>query len=158
MGCSTPSSSVPHCLPEFLRFTSSESIMLSDRFILCCLLLLPSTLQSIRVFSTESALCIKWPNYCSFCCSIRPSNEYSGLMDWFNLLAVQGTLQSLLQHNLKRSVLWRSAFFIVQLTSVHDYWKTKAVSSWTFVGKVMSLLFTMLSRLVRAFLPRSNIF
>ena len=109
---------------------------------------------SIRVFSDESALRIRWPNYWSFSFNINPSNEYSGLisfrMDWLDLLAVQGTLKSLLQHNSsKASILWHSAFFIVQLS--HPYMttgKTIALTRWTFVGKVISLLFNMLSRLV----------
>ena len=117
------------------------------------LLLLPSMFPSIRVFSKESVLCIRWPKYRSFSFSISPSNEYSGLiffrMDWLDLLAVQGTLKSLLQHrSSKASVLRHSAFFIVQLTSIHDYWKTIALTRRTFVVKVMSLLFNMASRLV----------
>ena len=126
------------------------------------LLLLPSTFPSIRVFSTESALHIRWPKYWSFSFSIRPSSEYSGLisfrMDLFDLLAVQGTLKSLLQHpSPKASILQHSAFFIVQLS--HPYMttgKTIALTRWTFVGKVMSLLFNVLSKLVITFLPRSK--
>ena len=126
------------------------------------LLLLPSMFPSIRLFSSESVLCIKWPKYCSFNFNISPSNEYSGLisfrMDWLDRLAVQGTLKSLLQHHSsKASILWRSAFFIVQLS--HPYMttgKTIALTKWTFVGKVMSLLFNMLSRLVITFFPRSK--
>ena len=126
------------------------------------LLLLPSIFPSIRVFSNESALPIKWPKYWSFNFSISPSNEHLGLisfrMDWFDLLAAQGTLKSLLQdYSSKASILWCSAFFIVQLS--HPYMttgKTTALTRWTFVGKVMSLLFNMLSRLVIAFLPRSK--
>ena len=138
-----------------------ESVMLSNHLILCCpLLLLPSIPPSIRVFSNESVLHIRWPKYWSF--SISPSNEYSGLislrMDWLDLLAVQGTLKSLLQHHSsKASILWHSVFFIVQLS--HPYMitgKTIALTRWTFVGKVMSLLFNMLSRLVITFLPRSK--
>ena len=137
--------------------------MPSNHLILCCsLLLLPSIFPSIRVFSNESALRIRWPKYWSFSFSINPSNEYSGLisfrMDWLDLLAVQGTLKSLLQHHSsKASLLWHSAFFIVQL--LHPYMttgKTIALTRWTFVGKVMSLLFNMLSRFVLAFLPRSK--
>ena len=117
---------------------------------------------SIRVFSNESALRIRWPNYCSFSFNINLSNEHPGLisfrMDWLDLLAVQGTLKSFLQHhNSKASILRCSAFFIVQLS--HPYMiteKTKALTRWTFVGKVMSQLFNMLSRLVIAFLPRSK--
>ena len=140
---------------------SIESVMLSIHLILCHpLLLLPSVFPSIRIFSNELALCIRWPKYLSF--SISPSNEYSGLIslriDWFDLLAVQGTLKSLLQlHSSKASILWCSAFFIVQLA--HPYMtagKTIALTRWTFIGKVMSLLFNMLSRLVITFLPRST--
>ena len=136
--------------------------MPSNHLILCCpLLLLPSRFPSIRVFSNELVLCIKWPQYWSFSFSISPSNEYSGLisfrMDWLELLAVQGTLKSLLQHHSsKASILRCSVFFIVQLS--HSYMttgKTIALIRWTFVGKVMSLLFNMLSRLVITFLPRS---
>ena len=137
--------------------------MPSNHLILCHpLLLLPSIFPSIRVFSNESALPIRWPKYWSFSFSISPSNEYSGLisfrMDWFDFLAVQGTLKSLLQHHSsKASILQCSAFFIVQLS--HPYMttgKTIALTRLTFVGKVMSLLFNMLSRLVIAFLPGSK--
>ena len=135
----------------------------SNHFILCCpLLLLPSVFPSIRVFSNESVLHIRWPKYWSFSFSISPSNEYSGLssftIDWWDLLAVQGTLKSLLQHhNSKASVLWCSAFFMVQLSHLYmTTGKTIALTKWTFVGKVISLLFNMLSRLVIAFLPRSK--
>ena len=136
--------------------------MPSNHLILCRpLLLLPSIFPSIRVFSNESALCIRWPKYWSFSFNISPSNEHPGLisfqMDWLDLLAVQGTLKSLLQHHSSKvPILWRSAFFIVQLS--HPYvttGKTRALTRWTFVGKVMSLLFNMLSRLVITFLPRS---
>ena len=127
------------------------------------LLLLPSIFPRIRVFSNESVLYIRWPKNWSFSLSISPSNEYSGLisfrMDWLDLLAVQGTFKSLLQHHSsKASILWPSAFLIVQLTSIHDYWKktTIVLTRRTFVGKVMSLLFNMLSRLVIIFLPRSK--
>ena len=132
--------------------------MPSNHLILChSLLLLPSTFPSIRVFSSESALCIRWPKYWSF--SISPSNEYSGLislrMDWFHLLAVQGTLKSFPQHHSsKSSVLWCSTFFIVQLS--HPYMttgKTIALTRQSFVGKVVSLLFNMLARLIITFLP-----
>ena len=135
--------------------------MSSNHLILCCpLLLLPSIFPSIRVFSNESALCIRWPKYWSFSFSISPSNEYSGQiffrMDWLDLLAVQGTLKSLLQHHSSTaSILQCSAFFIVQLS--HPYMttgKTITLTRWTFVEKVMSLLFNMLSRLVIAFLLR----
>src|SRR5574341_1519744 len=137
--------------------------MPSNHLILCCpLLLLPSIFLSIRVFSNESVLYIKWPKYWSFSFGISPSNDYSGLislrMDWLDLLAVQGPLKSLLQHHSsKASILQCSVFFIVQLS--HPYMttgKTIALTRWTFVGKVMSLLLNMLSRLVIAFLPRSN--
>ena len=128
------------------------------------LLLLHSIFPSIRVFSNESALHIRWPKYWSFSFSIHPSKEYSGLiffrMDWLDLLAIQGTLKGLLQHHSsKASILWHSAFFIVQLS--HPYMttgKTIALTSRTFVGKVISLLFNMLSRFVIAFLPRSKHF
>ena len=140
-----------------------RSVMPSNHLILCHHLLLPSTIfPSIRVLSNELVLCIRWPKYWSFSYRISPSNEYSGLisfrMDWLDLLAVQGTLKSLLQHHSsKASFLWCSAFFIVQLS--HPYvtnGKTIVLTRWTFVGKVMSLLFNMLSRLVIVFLPRSK--
>ena len=136
-------------------------MMPSNHLILCRpLLLLPSIFLSSRVFSNESALCIKWPKYWSF--SISPSNDYSGLISFrihgIDLLAVQGTLQSLLQHHSsKASVLWCSVFFMVQLS--HPYMttgKTTAFTIWNFVDKVMSLLFNMLSRFVIAFLPRNK--
>ena len=122
------------------------------------LLLLPSILPSIRVFSKESVLRIRWPKYCSFSCSINPSKDYSGLIsfriDWLDLFAVQGTLKSLLQHHSsKASILWCSAFFIVKLSHPMATGKTTALTRQTFVGKVISLLFNMLSRLVIAFLP-----
>ena len=141
---------------------SIESVMLSNCLILCHpLLLLPSMFPSIRVFSNEPVLRIRWPKYWSFI-SISPSNEYSGLisfrMDWLDLLAVQGTLKSLLQHHSsKATILQCSAFFIVQLS--HQYMttgKTIALTRQTFVDKVMSLLFNMLSRLAITFLPRSK--
>ena len=142
---------------------SLKLVMQSNHLALCRpLFLLPSIFPSIRVFSNESALCIRWPKYWSFSFNISPSNEYSRLIsfriDWFDLLAVQGTLKSFFQHySSKASVLWCSAFFIVQLS--HPYMttgKTIALTRWTFVSKVMSLLFNMLSRLVIAFLPRSK--
>ena len=138
-----------------------ESVMPSNHLVLyCLLLLLPSIFKSIRIFSNESVLCIKWPKYWSY--NLSSSNEYSGLIsfriDWLDLLAVQGTLKSLLQHHSsKASILQHSPFFIVQLS--HPYMttgKTIALTRWTFVGKVMSLLLNMLSRLVIAFLPRSR--
>ena len=137
--------------------------MLSNHLILCHpLLLLPSIFPSIRVFSKESALRIRWPKYWSFGFNISPSNEHSGLisfrMDWLDLLVVQGTLESLLQNrSSKTSILWHSVFFILQLS--HPYMttgKTIALTRWTFVGKVMSLLFNMLSRFVITFLPKSK--
>ena len=135
--------------------------MPSNHLILCLpLLLLPSILPSIRVFSNESTLHIRWPKYCSF--SISHSHEHPGLisfrMDWLDLLAVQGTLKSLLQHHSsKASILQHSVFFIVQLSHPHMATrKTMALTRWNFVGKVMSLFFNMLSRLIIAFLPRSK--
>ena len=148
---------------SLLKLVSIESVMPSNHLILCHPLLLPpSIFPSIRVFSNEPALHIRWPKYWSFSFSISPSNERPGLvsfwMDWLDLLAVQGTLQSLLQHHSsKASILWCSAFFTVQLS--HPYMttgKTTALTRRTFVGKVMSLLFNMLSRWVIAFLPRSK--
>ena len=145
------------------KLMSIESVMPSNHPILCHPLLLPpSIFHSIRVFSNGSVLCIKWPKYWSFSFSISPSNEQSGLisfrMDWLDLLAVQGTRKSLLQHHSsKASFLQCSACFIVQFS--HPYLttgKTIALTRWTFVGKVMSLLFNMLSRLVKTFLPRSK--
>src|SRR5574339_520629 len=142
---------------------SIESVMPSSHLILCRpLLLLPSIFPSSRVFSNESALRIRWPKYWSFSFNISPSNEHPGLisfrMDWLDLLAVQGTLKSLLQQNSsKASILRHSAFFIVQLS--HPYMttgKTIALTRWTFVGKVMFLLFNMLSTWVLTFLPRSK--
>ena len=140
-----------------------ESVMPSNHFILCRpLLLLPSIFPSIRVFSKESVLCTRWPKYCSFSFNISPSSEHPGLSSlgwtgWISFLPVQGTLKNLLQHHSsKASILRRSAFFIVQLS--HPYMttgKTIALTRWTFVGKVMSLLFNMLSRLFITFLPRS---
>ena len=137
--------------------------MLSNHLILCHpLLLLPAIFPSIRVFSSESALCIRWPKYWSFSFNISPSNEHPGLIsfriDWLDLLALQGTLKSLLQqHSSKPSILRHSAFFIVQLSHPSmNTGKTIALTRWTFVGKVMSLIFNMLSRLVITFLPRSK--
>ena len=137
--------------------------MPSSHLILCCpLLLLPSVFRGIRVFSNESVLHIRWPKYWSFSFSICPSNEYSGLisfrMDWLDLLAVQGTLKSFLQHHSSKApILQCSAFVIVQIS--HPYMttgKTIALTRWTFVGKVISLLFNMLSRLVIVFIPRNK--
>ena len=148
---------------SLLKLMSIELMMPSNHLILCCpFLLLPSIFPSIRVFSNESVLRIRWPKYWTFTVSISPSNEYSGLIsfsiDWSDLLAVQGTLKCLLQqHNYKASVLWRSAFFMVQLSHLYmTTGKTIALTIWTFVSKVMSLLFNILSRFVTAFLPRSK--
>ena len=148
---------------SLLKLISIESVMPSNHLILCRpLLLLPSIFPSVRVFSKDSVLCIRWPKYWIFSFSISPSNEYSGLisfrMDWLDLLAVQGTLKSLLQHHSsKASIIRRSAFFMVQLSHPHmNTGKTITLTRQTFVGKVMSLLFNMLSRLVLAFLPRSK--
>ena len=147
---------------SLLKLMSIESMMPFSHIILCRPLFLPpSIFPSIRVFSNQSVLRNMWPKYWSFSFNINPSNEYSGLisfrMDWLDLLAVQGTLKSLLQHHSsKATILWHSAFFIVQLS--HPYMtsgKTIALSRWTFVGKVF-LLFNMLSRLVITFLPRSK--
>ena len=148
---------------SLLILMSTESVMPSNHLILCCpLLFFPSIFPKIRVFSDESVLHIRWPKYWSFSSSISPANEYSGLisfrMDWLDLLAVQGTLKTLLQHHSsKASILQCSAFFTVQLS--HPYMatgKTIALTRQTFVGKVMSLLFNVLSRLVITFLPRSK--
>ena len=157
MNCSTPGLPVHHQLPEF-KLTSIESKMASSHLILCRPLLhLPPILPSIRVFSKESSLCMRWPKYRSFSFSISPSNEHPGL-DWLDLLAVQGTLKRLLQHHSwKASILQHSAFFTVQIS--HPYMttgKTITLTRWTFVGRVMSLLFNLLSSLVIAFLPRSK--
>ena len=163
MNCSTPGLHVHHQLPEFTQTHVHYSMMPSNHLILCCplLLLLPIP-PSIRVFSNESTLRMRWPKYWSFSFSIIPSKEHPGLisfrMDWLDLFAVQGTLKCLLQHHSsKSSILWCSAFFTVQLS--HPYMttgKTIALTRWTFVDKVMSLLLNMLSRLVITFLPRSK--
>ena len=148
---------------SLLKLMSIDSVMPSNRLILCHpLLLLPSIFPSIRVFSNKPVLCIWWPKDWSFSFNISPSNEYSGLisfrMDWFDLLAVQGTLKSLLEHHSsKASILQRSPFLMVQLS--HPYMttgKTIALTRWTLVSKVMSLLFNTLCRLVTAFLPKSK--
>ena len=152
-----------HQLPELAQAHVIKSVMPSNHLILCRpLLLLPSILPRLGVFSNETVLCIRWPNYWSFTFNIIPSNEYSGLisfgMDWLDLLAVQGALKSLLQHHSsKASILQHSVFFIAQLS--HPYMttgKTTALTRQTFVGKAMSLLFNMLSRLVIAFLPKNK--
>ena len=159
---SQASLSISNPLSSF-KLPSIESVMPSSHLILCCpLLLLPPIQPSIRVFSNESALCMRWAKYWSFSFSIILSKEHPGLisfrMDWLDLLAVQGTLKSLLQyHHSKASILQRSAFFTVQLS--HPYMttgKTIALTSRTFVSKVMSLLLNMLSRLVITFLPRNK--
>ena len=161
MNCSRPGLPVRHQLPEFTQ--THESVIPSNHLILCCpLLFLPSIFPSIRVFSNESALHIRWPKYWSFSFNISPSNEHPGLssfrMDWLDLLAVQGTLKSLLQHHSsKASILRRSVFFIVQLS--HPYMttgKTIALTRRTFVGKVMPLLFNMLSRFIITSLLKSK--
>ena len=144
-----------------LTLISIELVMSSNHLIPCRPLLLLSIFVSIRIFSDESVLCIRWPKNWSF--SISPSNVYSGIisfrMDWLGLLAVQGTLKSLLQHHSsKASILWHSAFFLVQLSHLYLITgKTTALTRWTFVSKVMSLLFNMQSRFVILFLPRSKI-
>ena len=163
-GTAAPQASLSFTISRsLLKFMSIELVMSSNHLILCHpLLLLPPIPQGIRVFSNESTLRMRWPKYWSFSLSTSPSNEHPGLvsfrMDWLDLLAVQGTLKSLLQHHSsKASILQRSAFFTVQLS--HPYMttgKTIAMTRRTFVGKVMSLLFNMLSRLVITFLPRSK--
>ena len=160
MDCSKPGLPVHHQLPELLKLMSIELVMPSNHLILCHpLLLMPSIFTSIRIFPNESVLHIRWPKYWSFSFNISPSNEHSKLISFrMNLPAIQGTLKSLLQHHSsKASVLQCSSFFIVQLS--HPYMttgKTIALTRQTFVGKVMSLLFNMLSRLVITFLPRSK--
>ena len=148
---------ITQTLPKFM---STESVMLSNHLILCHSLLLPSVFLSIKVFSSELALCIMWPKYWSF--SISPFNEYSGLIffriEWFALLNFQGTLKSLLQHySLKASILWCSAFFMVQLSYLYmTTEKTIAFTMQTSVRKAISLLFNKLSRCITPFLPRSS--
>ena len=147
---------------SLLKLMSIELVMPSNHLIFCCPLLLPSIFPSIRVFSNQSVLCIRWPKYWSFSFSISPSNDYSGLISfsigWLDLLEVQGTLKSLLKHHSsKASILWHSAFSIVQLSHLYmTTGKTIALTRWTFVDKVMSLLFNIISRLVISFLPRSK--
>ena len=150
-------------VPELAQTTSIKLVMPSKHLVLCHpLLLWPSIFSRIRVFSNESVLCIRWPKWWGFSFSISPSSDYSGLIsfriEWFDLLAVQGTPKSLFQyHSSKASILWHSTFFMVQLS--HPYMttgKTIALTRQTFVGKVMSLLFNMLSRFVITFLPRSK--
>ena len=166
MDCGTPGFPVRHQLPELgheLKLTSTESVMPSNHLILCRpLLLLPSIFPSIKVFSNESALHIRWAKYWSFSFNISPSKEHPGLisfrMDWLDLLIVQGTLKSLLQHHSsKASILQCSAFFTVQLSYPYmTTGKTIALTRWTFVGKVISLLLNILSMLVITFLSRSK--
>ena len=160
---SMPGSSVLHCLPDLLKLMSIESVMPSNHLILYHpLLFLPSVFPSIRVFSSESALCIRWPKDWIFGFNISPYKKYLELIsfgiDWFDLLAVQGTLKSLIQHHSSKAlILQHSAFFMVQLW--HSYMtngKMTVLTIWTFVSKVMSLLLTILSRFVIAFLPRSK--
>ena len=163
MNCSMPDFPTITNSRSLLKLLSIESVMPSSHLILCCpLLLLPLIPPSIRVFSNKSTLHMRWPNYWSFSFSIIPSKEHPGLisfrMDWLDLLGVQGTLKSLLQHHSsKASILQCLAFFTVQLS--HPYMTTGkiiALTRWTFVGKVMSLLLSMLSQLVVTFLPRSK--
>ena len=163
MNYSTPGLPVHHQHRSSLKLMSIESVMPSSHLILCLpLFLLPPNPPSIRVFSNESTLHMRWPKYWSFSFSISPSNEHPGLisfrMDWLDFLAVQGTLKSLLQHHSSKALtLWCLAFFTVQLS--HPYMttgKTIALTRWTFVGKVISLLFNILSMLVITFLPRSK--
>ena len=164
MNLSTPGLPVHHQIPEFTQTHVIESVMPSNHLILCHpLLLLPSIFSNISVFSNELALRIRGPKYWSFSFNVSPSNEHPGLislrMDWLDLLAVQGTLKSLPQHHSSKASILRhsEAFFIVQLS--HPYMttgKTIILTRWTFVGKVMSLLFNMLSRLVITFLSRSK--
>ena len=163
MDCNTPGFPVLHLLLEVAKFVYIGLVMPSNYLILCCpLLLLPSIFPSIRVFYNKLVLCIRWPKYCSFSSSISPPSEYSGLIsfriDWFDFLAVQGTLKSLLwHHRSKASILRHSAFFMIQ--PLHPYMAVGAniaLIMWTFVGKVMFLLFNELSRFVIAFLQRSK--
>ena len=165
MDCSTSELPVHHHLLHLAQMNVHQVVMTSNHCILCCpLLLLPSIFPSIRGFSNESILHIRWPKYWSFSFSISPSNEYSGVIsfriEWFDLLAIQGTLKSLFQHhNSKASILQLSTFFIVQLS--HPYMtteKTITLTGQTFVSKVAYLLFIMLYKLVIAFLPRSKSF
>ena len=163
MDCSSQATLSITSSQSLFKLISIESVMPSNHLMLCRpLLLLPSVFPRMRVFLNESVLRIRWPKYWSFTFKISLSNEYSGLiyfrMDWLDLLAVQGTLKSLLQHHSsKASILQRSAFFTVQLSHPNTTTgKTIALTRWTFVGKVMSLLFNMLSRLVITFLPRSK--
>ena len=162
MNHNMPGLPVHHQLPDFTQIMSIESVMPSNCLILCRpLLLLPSVFPNIRVLTSESALHIRWSKYWSFSFNISPSDEHPGLisfrMDWLDLLAVQGTLKSLIWHHSSKASILHSTFFIVQLS--HPFMttgKTIALTRWTFVDKVMSLLFNMPSRLVITFLPRSK--
>ena len=163
MDCSTPASLSFTIAWSLVKLMSIESVMPSSYLLLChCLLLSPSIFPSIRVFCNETVLCIRWPKYWHFIFSNSPFNEHSGLIsfrkDWLDLHVVQGTLKSLLQHHISKAlILCCSAFFTVQLS--HPYMttgKTIALTRWTFVGKVISLLFNILSRLVITLLPRSK--
>ena len=162
MDCSTPGLPVHHQFPEFTWTHIHWSVMPSNHLILCHPLLLPpSIFPSIRVFSNELVLCIRWPKYWHISFNISPSNEHSGLisfrMDWLDLLAVWRTFKSLLHHSSKASVLWHSSFYIVQLSHLYTITgKTIALTGWTFGGKAMSLLSNTLSKLVIIFLPRSK--
>ena len=165
MNCSIPGLPVHHQLPEFTQthvYWSGDAIQPSQAPFSFCLPSFPASGNESVLFSNESVLHIRWTKYWSFSFSTSPSNEYSGLIsfwiDWLDLLAVQGTLKSLFQHHSsKASILWHSAFFILQLLHPHmTTGKTIALTRWTFVGEVISLLFNMLSRLVIAFLPRSK--
>ena len=162
MDCSTPGSLFITNSQSLLKLMSTKSVMPSNHLILCHPLLLPPPIPpSIRVFSNESALLMSWPKHCSFSLSISPSNEYSGLIsfriDWFDLLAVQGTFKSLQHHNSKASILWHSSFIIVQLSHLYmTTGNTIILTIWTFVSKATFLLFNMLSRFIIAFLPRNR--
>ena len=164
MGCSTPGLPVHHHSRSLPKFMFIALVMPSNHLILCCpLLLLPSIFPIIRVFSNESAHCIRWPKYWSFSFSISPSNEYSGLisfrMDWLDLLAVQDSQEFSPTPQFK-SISSSMLSFLCgpTLTSIHDYWKIIPFTRQTFVGKGMSLLFNMLSRFVKTLLPRSSVF
>ena len=163
MDCTMPGFRVLHHLLEFAQLISIESLIPSNHLMLChSLLFLPSIFPGLRVFSNELALCIRWQKDWSFSFSISPSNEYSGLisfrMDWFDTLAVQGTLKDLLQHHNFKSLVLRCSDFMVQISHLYmmTTGKTIALTIWAFVSKAMSLLFNMLSRFVIAFLPRSE--
>ena len=164
MDCSMPGSSVHHYVPEFAQVHVHwvDDAIQPLSHLICPLLLMPSIFPSIRVFSNGLALCIRWPKYWGFSFSISPANDYSGLvsfkLDWLDLLAVQGTLKSLLQHHSsKASILWHSASFMVPLSHLYTTTgKAIALTIRTFVGKVMSLLCNTLSRFIIAFLPRSK--